>query len=183
MVSWPEGGDIFLPVFLVEVHRQEPARLIRQQRVHPDRVATPEVVENNVVRHGVKGLVRALAALHLRLVADPLAPLIGARRRISLLPRSGVAPELREDVRPASEERPEERHLFAVALGRLLDRAIVRQAGQLITEGIQAALRLSPLRLQRNYTGLLCGDPYEELFALDARLWATRHPGPAPPQG
>jgi hypothetical protein len=70
-------------------------------------MVAPEVTENDLVADGDERLMRALAALDARLLADTANPLVGARRRValSILPR--VDPELGEHVDPTAEEAPE----------------------------------------------------------------------------
>src|SRR5207249_3789441 len=87
-----------------EVGRQEPACIVREERIDPHHVAAPEVIEDHLVTQGDERLIWALATLDARLLADAAQPLVGAGRGVSLSIRARVDPQLREDVVTAAEE-------------------------------------------------------------------------------
>ena len=81
------------------------------QGADPNAVLAAQVTLDDAVRHRDEGLVRALAALHPRLAADPCDPLVGAGWRVAGAPRLGVLPADREHVHPPCEQVTEEGHL------------------------------------------------------------------------
>lgn len=44
-----ETHGVLLPCLLVKIHRQQPASLVQQERVDPDRVFADKVRTNNVI--------------------------------------------------------------------------------------------------------------------------------------
>ena len=60
---------------IIEVHRQEVAGVIREQRIHPHGVPAGEVVEDRLARDRDQRAVLAVAALDPWLLADAGAPL------------------------------------------------------------------------------------------------------------
>jgi hypothetical protein len=62
---------------------------------------------NDLVADRDKGLVRALAALHLRLIAEALNPFIAADRAITLPAGFRVLPSPRENVGSAAKQTAE----------------------------------------------------------------------------
>ncbi len=104
--------DIVLPGGLVEVNREEPAGLVFEQRVDPHDVTAPQMVEDHPVVDRRKGLVRALAALDLRKIADPAHELVRTGGRIAGLPGLLAQEPRREDVLATPEQSPEEPDLL-----------------------------------------------------------------------
>ena len=100
-----ERSDIGLPIALVEVDGQEPARIVREEWIETDNMSTLEVVEDDFVGHGKKRLARAFAALDSRLLADARDPFVCAGWRVTLDPGPRVPPMPREDVHAPPEER------------------------------------------------------------------------------
>src|SRR3989442_6240850 len=114
-----EGRHVIGPGRLVEVCRQEPTPLIGEQWVNANDVTPLEMVEDHLVLDREERLVWTLAALHPRLLADAVDPLVPTGGRVPLSPRPGVAPKPRVDILAASKARAEERDLFAGGRGRL----------------------------------------------------------------
>lgn len=97
---------------LVEVDRQEPAGLILKERVDAHHVAAGEVASHRGIVEWVERLIRALAALHLRELADPFHELVPTRRCVAW-PRGLLRYEpRRKHIFAASEKRTKERHLL-----------------------------------------------------------------------
>ena len=83
-----ERAHVVDPRALVEVDREEPAGLVVEQRVDAHHVPALQVGEHGVVVERAERLVRAVAALHLRQLADAGDELVRARRRVAGLARS-----------------------------------------------------------------------------------------------
>jgi hypothetical protein len=107
-----EGCHVVGPRRLVEVRRQEPTRVVGQEWVDPDNVTSLKVVEDDLVLDRKEGLVRTLATLHSRLLANAPDPLVPARRGVSFAAGPGVRPEPGVDVVTASKAGAEPRDLF-----------------------------------------------------------------------
>src|SRR5205807_4797944 len=72
-----EGADVFLPRALVEIDRQEPTRLILEQRIAADDVPAPQVICHDLIVDGDEGLIQAVSALASCLEqAKPWLPLV-----------------------------------------------------------------------------------------------------------
>ena len=113
-----EGRDVARPRVLVEVRREEPARLVGQERIHAHDVLPPQVGDHHAVFDTHERLVLAGTASDARLLADAEAPLVGADGRVALDPRLAVDPELGEDVFATAEERSKQRDLATDARRR-----------------------------------------------------------------
>ncbi len=110
-----ERRDVIDPGLLVEVDGQEPARLVFEQRIDAHDVLAAQVRQDGRVIDRHKGLVRTLAALDLRELANTPNELVRARGRVAW-PACLLAHEpSRKDVLPATEELSEQRDLM---LGR-----------------------------------------------------------------
>jgi hypothetical protein len=112
-----ERQHVVGPGSLVEVGSDEPACLIREQRVSGDDVPPLEVIEDDLIRHRAERLVRTLPALDTGLLADAPYPFIRACRRVPLSAGRRVGPELRVQVVAAPEELAEQGHLFGGSPG------------------------------------------------------------------
>ena len=107
-----EGGHVCGPRHLVKIRGEEPTGVIGQEWVDPDNVTPLKMVEDDLVLDREEGLVRTLAALHSRLLANAPDPLVPARRSVSLAASPGVRPEPGVDVAAASKAGTEQRDLF-----------------------------------------------------------------------
>ena len=107
-----ERGDILLPVRLVEIRREEPARLIAKQGIDAGDMASPQMVQYHTVVHRQERLIRTLSAAHSRLLADSARPFITARRGIPCASGLATGPLHREHINAASKQGPEQGHFF-----------------------------------------------------------------------
>jgi predicted GIY-YIG superfamily endonuclease len=101
---------ILAPCCLVEIDRQEEARLVSEQRIHASDeglaliVAAGQVPADHLISDGKESTMRTLRALDAGLFADPAHPLIGARRRIAGLAGLSALESARVDVVTAAEQ-------------------------------------------------------------------------------
>jgi hypothetical protein len=107
-----ERQHVVGPGSLVEVGRDEPACVIREQRIGADDVPLLEVIEDHLIRHREERLVRTLPTLDTGLLPDAPYLFVRACRRVPLSAGRGVGPELRVQVIAAPEELAEQGHLF-----------------------------------------------------------------------
>ena len=107
-----ECSDVVPPRLPVEVRCDEPAGLVPEQRVDPDRVPAGEMIVDDSIRYRNEPLMRAGRASNPGLVADAPYPLVRACRREAFSARPCVHPFSRKNVLPAAEQGPEELHLF-----------------------------------------------------------------------
>jgi hypothetical protein len=103
-----ECRHIVTPPHPIEIDRQEPARLVEQERVHPNDMLTLEMPADGLVVDAEKRPVWALSAFDPRLLAYTVHPLIGAGGRVSFGLFLGVGPEPSEDFFPPAEQLAEE---------------------------------------------------------------------------
>lgn len=82
-----ESPGIIAPLGIVEVHCQEAATVVLQQRIDADGVAAGEVVVEGLVGQRDQQPMAAVGALDPRLFADTRTPLVGACGRIAGLAR------------------------------------------------------------------------------------------------
>jgi hypothetical protein len=75
-------------------------------------VPAAEVIEDRPVVGGKERLFQALAALHLRQLADASDELVGAGGRVAGLPRLHADEAIREEIRSSTEEGAEEPELL-----------------------------------------------------------------------
>src|ERR1700736_2358502 len=99
----------------VEVDREQPARVVRQERIDAHHLATLQVPEQLALSGSMKRLVWTFPAPHARLAAHSGLPLVLAARRPATPALGRFLPTQCEDVLAASKEAGEEREL---ALGR-----------------------------------------------------------------
>src|SRR5689334_10913488 len=85
-----KGDHVFLPIALVEIRRQEPAGLVLEEGVDADDVASPQMILDDLIPNRDERLIGALSAPDPRLLADPLYPLIEARRGVPFLTLSRI---------------------------------------------------------------------------------------------
>ena len=107
-----ERPDIPLPGCLIEVDRQEPARLIFEERIDADHMPPLKVVEDNLIVDGNECLIRALAALDFRQLADTPYELVRACGRVPTLAGLLADEPGGENVLAAPEELSEQPDLF-----------------------------------------------------------------------
>ena len=161
-----EGSDVVSPRLLVEVGRQEPACVVLEERIDPDHVTTLEMVEDHLIAHGDERLIRALAALDARLLADAAHPLVRAGGRVALSIRAGVDPQLGEDVVAPAEEAAEQGDLLPGRGGRWQRYAavhILRRCAELRLQRPDPSLRLLAFAFKPADERLLTVDRREEL--------------------
>ncbi len=116
---------VALPRLTVKVDRQEPAAIIGENRIDADDefVAAirsrsgraSEMLRNNIVIDRDKGLVRTVAALHFRFLADTRNPFVSTSWAKSFLAGLCVLPSPWEDVGSAAKQASEKMYLV---LGR-----------------------------------------------------------------
>jgi hypothetical protein len=104
-------SNIIFPDSLVEIDGQEPAGLLLQQRVDANDMAPLQVIQNYLIRDLKKGLMRAFTAFHLRFLADPVNPLVGAGRGTALLSRPHILLEPGKQIHAPGEEGTEQGYL------------------------------------------------------------------------
>src|SRR3989441_11331396 len=104
-----EGRHVIGPGRLVEVCRQEPTPLIGEQWVNANDVTPLEMAEDHLVLDREERLVWTLAALHPRLLADAVDPLVPTGGRRALLAPPGVVPETGGGIHARSKLRPQAR--------------------------------------------------------------------------
>src|SRR5262245_25873634 len=98
-----EGSDVVRPAPLVEVGSEQPTTLVFEHRIHADHVATLQMIEDRLVAHREEGLIRALPALHSRLLTYAAHPLVPAGGSIATTAGAGVLPVPRVDVGTTTE--------------------------------------------------------------------------------
>lgn len=86
------------PIGFIEVNREEVASVVLQQRVHPDRVPTGQMVVDHGVGQRDQQAVTAVATLDARLLADTGAPLVGTGRGVTGLACGFALPANRIDI-------------------------------------------------------------------------------------
>jgi hypothetical protein len=104
---------------LVEVDGEKPARLIFKQWVHADDIGPPQVTQNDLVRNRKKRLMRTLATLDARLLADTVSPLVRTRRGIALPAGTRVHPQPWINIQATAKQGTEERKLLGGRYWRL----------------------------------------------------------------
>lgn len=80
-----ERAYVVRPCALVEVHGEEPAGFVFEERVHTHHVTAREMPDDRGIVERDECLVEALAALHLWKLADTLDELVLARGRVARL--------------------------------------------------------------------------------------------------
>jgi hypothetical protein len=103
-----ESGDVFLPSSLVEVDGEKPTGLVLEKRVHADDMTAAQMVVDYLVVNRLERLIRTLAALDARLLADTSHPLVRAGWRVASRAFVLIDPETREHIRTAAKQRTEE---------------------------------------------------------------------------
>jgi hypothetical protein len=98
-------GSIFLLRALVEIDRQEPTRLVVEQRIATDDMPACQVINNDLVVYRDEGLICAVRALASRVKqAEPRFPLVQASRRVARIARLLAHEADGEDVRAPSKK-------------------------------------------------------------------------------
>ncbi len=168
-----EGSDVLFPRALVEVDREEPARLVGEHRVDAHDVLATQVPEQGVVVDRAERLVRAVAALHLRQLADAGDELVRARGRVAGLTRLPADEPSRIEIVASAEELPEQLDLLRRGALRHRDRtarsAICRslvECRELRSKRVDALFRFGVLRLQAATACLLLSDCRRERRAF-----------------
>src|SRR5437588_11464351 len=93
-----EGANVLDPCALVEVNREEPAGLIRKQRVNANHVSAREVAAHRGGVERDERLIWAVAALDLGQFAHALYELAAARRLLAGLPSLPISASVRAAV-------------------------------------------------------------------------------------
>lgn len=170
-----ERCHVFSPGGLVEVGRQQPTGVVLQEKIDPHHVTPLQVIQDRLVVHEVKRLVRALPAPDSGQLAHPRHELVGASGRVAE-PAGLLADEPgRIDVRAAPKERSKEAHLVRGSdRGRDGSRFVVECDGRcrirrddLTAESFEVFGDLLTLSFNRFEASLFLGDLREQ-----ARLWA-----------
>ena len=107
-----EGSRIVGPAALVEVSREEPARVVDKKEVDSHDTLAVQMVEDCLFRDWEESLVGAFAALDTGLLADATHPLVRADGGVPMSAGLGVGPELCVYIVPTPEQTPEQRHSF-----------------------------------------------------------------------
>jgi hypothetical protein len=153
-----EGANVLDPCALVEVHREEPAGLIRKERVNAHHVSAREVADHRGVVERDERLIWAIAALHLGQFAHTPDELVSARRSVSALPSLPTLESSREDVLTPSKQRAEKSHFIGRCPGnrrlkgkgqRYTDLRLGVERNQFGSKGAEAMPRLGQLAFKR----------------------------------
>ena len=163
-----ECPDILRPCALVEVDRKEPASLVGEHWVDAHHMFAAQVREQGGVIDGAERLVRAVAALHLRQLADAGDELVRARGRIAGHACLLADEPSRIEVGASAEELAEQPHLLRGRLRRrggriaalaMVSRSLVERR-ELGAQRVDARFRLGVLRLEA---------PKPRLLLIDSR--------------
>lgn len=115
-----ECTGIVPPFRLVEVDREEIAAVVFQQRIHPDRVLTGQVVVDHRIGQRNQQTIAAVPALDTRLLADTSAPFVGTRGHVAGLAGGLAFPANGKDIGAPTKQPTKQRHLLGGGkLGRL----------------------------------------------------------------
>ena len=98
-----ERDHIVRPCAFIEVHREEPAGLILEKRVHAHHVSAGEVTDYSGVVEPDERLIRTVAALHFGQLAYAPDELVLARWRITALPGLFTHEPRREDIHSSAK--------------------------------------------------------------------------------
>jgi hypothetical protein len=151
-----ESANILDPSALVEVHREEPAGLIREERVDAHHVSARKVTDD---RGGVERdecLIRAVAALDLGQFAHALDEFVSAGWGVSALPSLSTLESSRKDFLTPAKQRPKQPHLVGWCTGNRsfegkghthVDFRFGVERSQLCSKGSEATHRLSLIGL------------------------------------
>ncbi len=107
-----ECADVVLPGRFVEVHGDEPTRVVGQERIDASGVLAAQVVGDDSVVDRDERLVRALAALDLGFLTDAPHPFVGASRRVATPSLLCVLPPFWEHVGTTAEQCSEQADLL-----------------------------------------------------------------------
>jgi hypothetical protein len=172
--SLNEGANVLEPRALVEVHREEPTRLIREERVDAHHVLAREVADHCCVVAWEERLIRAVAALDLGQFAHTPDELVSARRGVSAFPCPLTHESSREDVLTPAKPRTEQSHLVGGCVGNqrlkskrqtYLDFRCPVERSQLCSKGGEAMPRLRLLGFERGETSLRLHDGIAQCIA------------------
>jgi hypothetical protein len=112
--AFEAGCRVLPPAALVEIDGQEPAGLVRQQRIDTGHerlsagIRAREVPADDLVGQRQKSAVRAVGAFDARLLANAADPFVRARGRIAVLAGPAALEAARIDVLAAAEQRAEQ---------------------------------------------------------------------------
>jgi len=107
-----KGCCIPLPMFLIKIRRQKPARVACEQWIHPcNKIIAPlvvwifpaQIIADDGIGYRDKALIRTFPAFYLGFLTDALHPFIAAHRRIARLACFGVVPAMGKNIFPATE--------------------------------------------------------------------------------
>lgn len=104
-------AHVLTPGPAVEVDRQQPARVVGEQRVDPHHLAAPQMRKQLTLGRRRERLAGARAAPHARLGANTGLPLVRAPRCPAASPRPRILPAEREHVLAPAKEAREQRDL------------------------------------------------------------------------
>ena len=112
--AFEAGRRVLPPAALVEVDGQEPAGVVRQQRIDAGHerlaagIGARQVPAHDLVRQGKKPTVRAFGAFDPGLLAHAADPFVRTGGRIAVLARPAALEPARIDVLAAAEQRAEQ---------------------------------------------------------------------------
>ena len=159
-----EGANVLDPCALVDVNREEPAGLIRKERVNAHHVSAREVANHRGVVERDERLIWAVAALDLGQFAHALDELVSARRGVSALPSPPTLESSREDVLTSAKQRAKQPHFLRRCPGnrrlkgkwqRYVDFRFGVERSQFCSKGGEAMPRLGLLGFKRGEQSLL----------------------------
>jgi hypothetical protein len=151
-----EGANIFNPCALVEVHREEPAGLIREERIDAHYMAAREVTDDRVGVERDECLIRAVAALDLGQFAHTPDEFVSAGWGVSAFPSLSTLESSWKDFLTPAKQRAKQPHLVGWCPGNRcfegkghtdVDFCFGVERGQLCSKGCEATHRLSLIGL------------------------------------
>jgi hypothetical protein len=107
-----ESANVVLPRAFVEVGGEKPARPVGEHRINAHHLLAAEVLEKSRVVHGPERLLRAVAALHFRQLADSGDEFVRASGRVAGLASLLADEASRIDIVAPSEKLSEQLHLL-----------------------------------------------------------------------
>ncbi|MGA8744698.1 MAG: hypothetical protein WB507_02395 [Solirubrobacterales bacterium] len=185
LAGFADRGDVFAPRMPIEVDRQQVAGVVGEQRIDAHGVVAFEMGSELVPCGRNERLVRALSALHLRLLAYPWPPLVGATGRPSAA-TLGVFPAPGEDIRPTLKQALEELDLAlagpAVARHGGVCRFCLVSASLGGTQLVQATARVlapllkfvQPSLLREDLSGKVSASGHVAAFCKTHRRYSVR---------
>jgi hypothetical protein len=122
-----EGANIRDPCALIKVHREEPAGLIREERVDAHHVAAREVTDDRVGVERDECLIRAVSALDLGQFAHAADEFVSAGRSVSAFPSLSTLESSREDFLAPAKQGAKQSYLVGWCPGnrRVEDKGLI----------------------------------------------------------